>query len=173
MYFCKTVCNTEMRFGCYRRALWKGTKVSWKTTLSAVSGTWLDLEDWKCSSHQCVCSSHLQTLWASVWQTSTTKTRMHTDHSATRHALMNCLLDRNEQYYEAIMSIWSQLYINIKSLISWQYCMKDIQYINSLTLSMVWIDRMHLTLYAVYAFYLALCFTNVSIIFVRLVPCLF
>uniref|UniRef100_A0A671RZ08 Desmoplakin-like n=1 Tax=Sinocyclocheilus anshuiensis TaxID=1608454 RepID=A0A671RZ08_9TELE len=31
------------------------------------------------------------------------------------------LAHKNEQYYEAIMSIWSQLYINIKSLISWQY----------------------------------------------------
>uniref|UniRef100_A0A672LA74 Desmoplakin n=1 Tax=Sinocyclocheilus grahami TaxID=75366 RepID=A0A672LA74_SINGR len=47
------------------------------------------------------------------------------------------LAHKNEQYYEAIMSIWSQLYINIKSLISWQYCMKDVQYINSLTLSML------------------------------------
>ncbi|KAF4116930.1 desmoplakin-A isoform X1 [Onychostoma macrolepis] len=47
------------------------------------------------------------------------------------------LANKNEQYYEAIMSIWSQLYINIRSLISWQYCMKDIQYINSLTLSML------------------------------------
>ncbi|XP_051768736.1 desmoplakin-A isoform X1 [Ctenopharyngodon idella] len=47
------------------------------------------------------------------------------------------LAQKNEQYYEAIMSIWSQLYINIKSLISWQYCMKDIQHINSLTLSML------------------------------------
>lgn len=35
------------------------------------------------------------------------------------------------------MSIWNQLYINIKSLISWQYCLKDINYINSLTASMV------------------------------------
>ncbi|XP_074544448.1 desmoplakin-A isoform X1 [Halichoeres trimaculatus] len=47
------------------------------------------------------------------------------------------LASKNEQYYEAIMSIWSQLYINIKSLISWQYCVKDINYINSLTLSML------------------------------------
>ncbi|XP_051555481.1 desmoplakin-like isoform X2 [Myxocyprinus asiaticus] len=47
------------------------------------------------------------------------------------------LAKKNEQYFEAIMSIWSQLYINIKSLISWQYCMKDIQHINSLTLSML------------------------------------
>ncbi|XP_050985774.1 desmoplakin-A isoform X1 [Labeo rohita] len=47
------------------------------------------------------------------------------------------LANKNEQYYEAIMSIWSKLYINIKSLISWRYCMKDIQYINSLTLSML------------------------------------
>ncbi|KAK9979082.1 hypothetical protein ABG768_012528 [Culter alburnus] len=47
------------------------------------------------------------------------------------------LAQKNEQFYEAIMSIWSQLYINIKSLISWQYCMKDIKHINSLTLSML------------------------------------
>ncbi|KAM6948728.1 desmoplakin-A [Aplochiton taeniatus] len=44
---------------------------------------------------------------------------------------------KNEQYYEAIMGLWSQLYINIKSLISWQCCVKDINYINSLTLSML------------------------------------
>ncbi|KAG1926656.1 desmoplakin isoform X2 [Pimephales promelas] len=47
------------------------------------------------------------------------------------------LAQKNEQYYEAIMSIWSQLFINIKSLISWQYCIKDFQHINSLTLSML------------------------------------
>lgn len=47
------------------------------------------------------------------------------------------LFRRNEQYYESIMNIWNQLYINIKSLISWQYCLKDINHINSLTLSMV------------------------------------
>ncbi|KAJ0058719.1 hypothetical protein NL108_000412 [Boleophthalmus pectinirostris] len=45
--------------------------------------------------------------------------------------------NKNEQYYEAIMGIWNQLYINIKSLISWQYCVKDINYINSLTVSML------------------------------------
>ncbi|KAM4605440.1 desmoplakin-A isoform 1-T1 [Polymixia lowei] len=44
---------------------------------------------------------------------------------------------KNEQYYEAIMSIWNLSYINIKSLISWQYCVKDINYINSLTLHML------------------------------------
>uniref|UniRef100_A0A8C2WQI9 Desmoplakin n=1 Tax=Cyclopterus lumpus TaxID=8103 RepID=A0A8C2WQI9_CYCLU len=43
----------------------------------------------------------------------------------------------NEQYYEAIMSIWNQLYINIKSLISWQCCLKDMNYISSLTVSML------------------------------------
>lgn len=47
------------------------------------------------------------------------------------------LANKNEQYYEAIMGIWSQLYINIKSLISWQYCVQDINYINSLTISML------------------------------------
>lgn len=50
---------------------------------------------------------------------------------------MACAVPRNEQYYEAIMSIWNQLYINIKSLISWQYCLKDMNYISSLTVSMV------------------------------------
>ncbi|XP_019734470.1 desmoplakin-A isoform X1 [Hippocampus comes] len=47
------------------------------------------------------------------------------------------LANKNEQYYEAILAIWNQLYINIKSLISWQYCLKDINYINSLTFSMI------------------------------------
>ncbi|XP_075954410.1 desmoplakin-A-like [Anarhichas minor] len=47
------------------------------------------------------------------------------------------LANKNEQYYEAIMSIWNQLYINIKSLISWQYCLKDMNYISSLTVSML------------------------------------
>ncbi|XP_063741836.1 desmoplakin-A-like isoform X2 [Eleginops maclovinus] len=47
------------------------------------------------------------------------------------------LANKNEQYYEAIMSIWSQLYINIKSLIAWQYCLKDMTYINSLTTTML------------------------------------
>ncbi|XP_017277923.1 desmoplakin-like isoform X1 [Kryptolebias marmoratus] len=47
------------------------------------------------------------------------------------------LANKNEQYYEAILGVWNQLYINIKSLISWQYCLKDLQYINSLTASML------------------------------------
>ncbi|XP_030582834.1 desmoplakin-B isoform X2 [Archocentrus centrarchus] len=47
------------------------------------------------------------------------------------------LSNKNEQYYEAILSIWNQLYINVKSLISWQYCLLDIQRINSLTMSML------------------------------------
>ncbi|XP_067385192.1 desmoplakin-A isoform X3 [Channa argus] len=44
---------------------------------------------------------------------------------------------KNEEYFEAIMTVWNQAFINIKSLISWQYCLKDINYINSLTLSML------------------------------------
>ncbi|XP_072220758.1 desmoplakin-A isoform X3 [Leuresthes tenuis] len=47
------------------------------------------------------------------------------------------LASKNEQYYEAIMGLCNQIYINIKSLISWQYCIKDLNYINSLTLSML------------------------------------
>ncbi|XP_073712567.1 desmoplakin-B [Misgurnus anguillicaudatus] len=47
------------------------------------------------------------------------------------------LANKNSQYYEAILSVWNQLYINVKSMISWQYCMLDIQRINSLTLTML------------------------------------
>uniref|UniRef100_A0A3Q3XG16 Uncharacterized protein n=1 Tax=Mola mola TaxID=94237 RepID=A0A3Q3XG16_MOLML len=47
------------------------------------------------------------------------------------------LANKNDQYYEAILSIWNQLYINVKSLIAWQYCLRDIRYINSLTISMI------------------------------------
>ncbi|KAI4899136.1 hypothetical protein NFI96_013228 [Prochilodus magdalenae] len=47
------------------------------------------------------------------------------------------LANKNEQYYEAILSLWNQLYINIKSLISWQYCIQDINRINSLTITML------------------------------------
>uniref|UniRef100_A0AAQ6IHT3 Desmoplakin b n=1 Tax=Anabas testudineus TaxID=64144 RepID=A0AAQ6IHT3_ANATE len=47
------------------------------------------------------------------------------------------LANKNDQYYEAILSIWNQLYINVKSLIAWQYCLLDIKRINSLTISML------------------------------------
>ncbi|KAM8746433.1 desmoplakin-B isoform 3-T3 [Acanthopagrus schlegelii] len=47
------------------------------------------------------------------------------------------LANKNEQYYEAILSIWNQLFINVKSLIAWQYCLLDIRRINSLTISML------------------------------------
>ncbi|KAM8874633.1 desmoplakin-B isoform 2-T2 [Spinachia spinachia] len=47
------------------------------------------------------------------------------------------LANKNEQYYDAILSIWNQLYINVKSLIAWQYCLLDIRKINSLTVSML------------------------------------
>ncbi|XP_049577919.1 desmoplakin-A isoform X2 [Syngnathus scovelli] len=45
------------------------------------------------------------------------------------------LANKNEQLYESIMSFWNQLYINLKSLIAWQYCLLDINRINSLTLT--------------------------------------
>lgn len=49
-----------------------------------------------------------------------------------------CVLQcRNEQYFTALQSVWNQLFINIKSLISWQYCLHDISLINSLTITMV------------------------------------
>ncbi|XP_060890230.1 desmoplakin-B isoform X2 [Labrus mixtus] len=47
------------------------------------------------------------------------------------------LANKNEQYYDAIMSIWNQLYINAKSLVAWQYCLLDLKRINSLTISML------------------------------------
>ncbi|CAK6964487.1 desmoplakin-B [Scomber scombrus] len=47
------------------------------------------------------------------------------------------MASKNDQYYEAILSIWNQLYINVKSLIAWQYCLMDITRINSLTITML------------------------------------
>ncbi|PWA28575.1 hypothetical protein CCH79_00013529 [Gambusia affinis] len=51
------------------------------------------------------------------------------------------LANKNEQYFDSIMSIWNQLYINVKSLISWHYCLREINYVNSLTISML--SEMH------------------------------
>uniref|UniRef100_UPI0037E7BD38 desmoplakin-A-like isoform X2 n=1 Tax=Semicossyphus pulcher TaxID=241346 RepID=UPI0037E7BD38 len=45
------------------------------------------------------------------------------------------LANKNEQYYETILSIWNQLNINIRSLVAWQYCLLDIKRINSFTLA--------------------------------------
>lgn len=47
------------------------------------------------------------------------------------------LANKNSQYYEAILTVWNQLYINVKSMVSWQYCLLDINHINSLTISML------------------------------------
>ncbi|KAK3522661.1 hypothetical protein QTP86_029126 [Hemibagrus guttatus] len=47
------------------------------------------------------------------------------------------LANKNEQYFEALQAVWNQLFINIKSLISWQYCLHDISRINSLTITML------------------------------------
>ncbi|XP_029355195.1 desmoplakin-B isoform X2 [Echeneis naucrates] len=51
------------------------------------------------------------------------------------------IANKNELYYESILSIWNQLYINVKSLIAWQYCLLDIKQIRSLTISML--AKMH------------------------------
>lgn len=42
---------------------------------------------------------------------------------------------RIEQYYEAILALWNQLYINMKSLVSWHYCMIDIEKIKAMTIA--------------------------------------
>ncbi|XP_060770038.1 desmoplakin-B isoform X3 [Neoarius graeffei] len=47
------------------------------------------------------------------------------------------LASKNEQYLEALQSVWNQLFINIKSLISWQYCLQDISRINALTITII------------------------------------
>lgn len=47
------------------------------------------------------------------------------------------LLRRIEQYYEAILALWNQLYINMKSLVSWHYCMIDIEKIRAMTIAKV------------------------------------
>lgn len=47
------------------------------------------------------------------------------------------LPSRIEQYYEAILALWNQLYINMKSLVSWHYCMIDIEKIRAMTIAKV------------------------------------
>lgn len=47
------------------------------------------------------------------------------------------LVPRIEQYYEAILALWNQLYINMKSLVSWHYCMIDIEKIRAMTIAKV------------------------------------
>lgn len=44
---------------------------------------------------------------------------------------------RIEQYYDAIMALWNQLYINMKSLVSWHYCLIDIEKIKAMTIAKV------------------------------------
>ncbi|CAJ0930623.1 unnamed protein product [Ranitomeya imitator] len=45
------------------------------------------------------------------------------------------LSSKIEQFYEAILTLWNQLYINMKSLVSWHYCMIDIEKIRTMTLA--------------------------------------
>ncbi|KAM7177046.1 desmoplakin isoform 1-T1 [Macrochelys suwanniensis] len=45
------------------------------------------------------------------------------------------LATKIEQYYEAILALWNQLYINMKSLVSWHYCMIDIEKIRAMTIA--------------------------------------
>ncbi|XP_017900895.1 PREDICTED: desmoplakin, partial [Capra hircus] len=45
------------------------------------------------------------------------------------------LSSKIEQYYEAILALWNQLYINMKSLVSWHYCMIDIEKIKAMTIA--------------------------------------
>ncbi|KAJ1200612.1 hypothetical protein NDU88_004435 [Pleurodeles waltl] len=45
------------------------------------------------------------------------------------------LSSKIEQYYELFLSFWNQLYINMKSLVSWKYCMMDIEKIRAMTLA--------------------------------------
>uniref|UniRef100_A0A8D1RJ05 Desmoplakin n=2 Tax=Sus scrofa TaxID=9823 RepID=A0A8D1RJ05_PIG len=45
------------------------------------------------------------------------------------------LSSKIEQYYEAILALWNQLYINMKSLVSWHYCMIDIEKIRAMTIA--------------------------------------
>ncbi|XP_064409493.1 desmoplakin isoform X7 [Latimeria chalumnae] len=42
---------------------------------------------------------------------------------------------RIEQFYEAILTLYNQLYINMKSMVSWHYCLMDIEKIRSLTIT--------------------------------------
>ncbi|KAE8597867.1 hypothetical protein XENTR_v10016627 [Xenopus tropicalis] len=45
------------------------------------------------------------------------------------------LATKIEQFYEAILVLWNQLYINMKALVSWHYCMIDIEKIRAMTIA--------------------------------------
>ncbi|XP_078253856.1 desmoplakin-like [Rhinoraja longicauda] len=47
------------------------------------------------------------------------------------------LANKIDQYYEAILTLWNQQYISMKSFVSWQYCMMDMEKIQSWTISML------------------------------------
>ncbi|XP_041097838.1 desmoplakin-like [Polyodon spathula] len=49
--------------------------------------------------------------------------------------LSTSIATKIDQYHDAIMSICNQLYINMRSLLSWKYCMMDIEKIHSLTIA--------------------------------------
>lgn len=49
-------------------------------------------------------------------------------------ALLVC---RMEQLYQNVMSLWHQLHMNMKSVVSWHYLQKDISNISSWTLDTV------------------------------------
>lgn len=44
---------------------------------------------------------------------------------------------RTEQLYQNVMSLWHQLHMNMKSVVSWHYLQKDISNISSWTLDTV------------------------------------
>lgn len=54
-----------------------------------------------------------------------------------QHIFFPLVPSRIEQYYEAILALWNQLYINMKSLVSWHYCMIDIEKIRAMTIAKV------------------------------------
>lgn len=44
---------------------------------------------------------------------------------------------RTEQLYQKVMSLWHQLHINMKSVVSWHYLLKDIRTVSGWNLDMV------------------------------------
>lgn len=55
------------------------------------------------------------------------------------HSFMSvlCVIYRTEQLYQKVMSLWHQLHVNMKSVVSWHYLLKDIRTVSGWNLDTV------------------------------------
>lgn len=53
------------------------------------------------------------------------------------HWILTVILCRAEQLYQKVMSLWHQLHVNMKSVVSWHYLLKDIRNVSGWNLDTV------------------------------------